>query len=87
MTGGPTTCDRRAAASYRLGRTTTVDRQRRYIGWSGPGGGPGGALRIAELAASARRHQLGWGRIVSLTRGGPMGFPGEVSYGAAKAAR
>lgn len=46
----------------------------------------GGALMIAELAASVRRHHLHWGRIVSLTSGGPMGFPGEVSYGAAKAA-
>lgn len=46
----------------------------------------GGALMIAELAASVRRHQLGWGRVVSLTSGGAMGFPGEVSYGAAKAA-
>jgi 3-oxoacyl-[acyl-carrier protein] reductase len=46
----------------------------------------GGALMIAQLAGSVRRHQLGWGRIVSLTSGGPMGFPGEVSYGAAKAA-
>jgi 3-oxoacyl-[acyl-carrier protein] reductase len=46
----------------------------------------GGALMIAELASSMRRHRLGWGRIVSLTSGGPMGFPGEVSYGAAKAA-
>lgn len=45
-----------------------------------------GALMIARLAASVRRHGLGWGRIVSLTSGGPMGFPGEVSYGAAKAA-
>lgn len=45
-----------------------------------------GALMIAQLAASVRRHRLGWGRIVSLTSGGPMGFPGEVSYGAAKAA-
>jgi 3-oxoacyl-[acyl-carrier protein] reductase len=43
----------------------------------------GGALMIAELA---RRHRGDWGRIVSLTSGGPMGFPGEVSYGAAKAA-
>ena len=41
---------------------------------------------IAELASSVRRHRIGWGRIVSLTSGGPMGFPGEVSYGAAKAA-
>ena len=46
----------------------------------------GGALMIAQLAASVRRHRLGWGRIVSLTSGGAMGFPGEVSYGAAKAA-
>lgn len=46
----------------------------------------GGALRIAELAASVRRHHLGWGRIVSLTSGGSMGYPGAVSYGAAKAA-
>lgn len=46
----------------------------------------GGALMIAQLAQSVRRHRLGWGRIVSLTSGGSMGFPGEVSYGAAKAA-
>jgi 3-oxoacyl-[acyl-carrier protein] reductase len=46
----------------------------------------GGALMITELAASVRRHSIGWGRIVSLTSGGPMGFPSEVSYGAAKAA-
>jgi 3-oxoacyl-[acyl-carrier protein] reductase len=46
----------------------------------------GGALMIAELAQSIRRTSIGWGRIVSLTSGGPMGFPGEVSYGAAKAA-
>lgn len=46
----------------------------------------GGALMIAELAASVRRHRLSSGRIVSLTSGGPRGFPGEVSYGAAKAA-
>jgi 3-oxoacyl-[acyl-carrier protein] reductase len=46
----------------------------------------GGALMIAELAASVRRHELGWGRVVSLTSGGPLGFPREVSYGAAKAA-
>lgn len=46
----------------------------------------GGALMIAELARSVRRHGIGWGRVVGLTSGGPMGFPGEVSYGAAKAA-
>lgn len=43
----------------------------------------GGALMIAELA---RRFRDDWGRIISLTSGGPMGFPGEASYGAAKAA-
>ena len=45
------------------------------------------ALLIAELA---RRHTARggtWGRIVGLTSGGPGGFPGEVSYGAAKAAQ
>lgn len=43
----------------------------------------GGALMIAELA---RRFRGTWGRVISLTSGGPMGFPGEASYGAAKAA-
>jgi 3-oxoacyl-[acyl-carrier protein] reductase len=45
------------------------------------------ALMISEFA---RRHVVrgaGWGRIVGLTSGGPIGFPGEVSYGAAKAAQ
>ncbi|MGI9005174.1 MAG: SDR family oxidoreductase [Streptosporangiaceae bacterium] len=28
-----------------------------------------------------------WGRIIGLTSGGGIGFPGEVSYGAAKAAQ
>jgi 3-oxoacyl-[acyl-carrier protein] reductase len=44
------------------------------------------ALLIAELAARHRRRGDRWGRIVSLTSGGPHGFPGEASYGAAKAA-
>jgi 3-oxoacyl-[acyl-carrier protein] reductase len=46
----------------------------------------GGALMIAEFA---RRHivrRATWGRIIGLTSGGPLGFPNEVSYGAAKAA-
>ena len=46
----------------------------------------GGALMIAEFA---RRHivrHADWGRIIGLTSGGPLGFPAEVSYGAAKAA-
>ncbi|HEU4354027.1 MAG TPA: SDR family oxidoreductase, partial [Actinomycetota bacterium] len=45
------------------------------------------AQMIAEFA---RRHiaRAGtWGRIVGLTSGGALGFPGEVSYGAAKAAQ
>jgi 3-oxoacyl-[acyl-carrier protein] reductase len=46
----------------------------------------GGALMIAELARRHRQHGHSWGRIISLTSGGPAGFPGEVSYGAAKAA-
>ncbi len=45
-----------------------------------------GALLIAEFATRHRARGAGWGRIVGLTSGGPMGFPGEVSYGAAKAA-
>ena len=44
------------------------------------------ALLIAAFAARHRERGSAWGRIVSLTSGGPMGFPGEVSYGAAKAA-
>lgn len=46
----------------------------------------GSALMIAELARRHRARGATWGRIVSLTSGGPGGFPGEVSYGAAKAA-
>ena len=47
----------------------------------------GAALMIAEFA---RRHIARggtWGRIIGLTSGGGLGFPGEVSYGAAKAAQ
>jgi 3-oxoacyl-[acyl-carrier protein] reductase len=45
------------------------------------------ALMIAEYA---RRHIARggtWGRIIGLMSGGPDGFPGEASYGAAKAAQ
>jgi 3-oxoacyl-[acyl-carrier protein] reductase len=45
------------------------------------------ALLISEFA---RRHIDGgrtWGRIIGLTSGGDLGFPQEVSYGAAKAAQ
>ncbi len=46
----------------------------------------GGALLIAEFARRHLARHATWGRIVGLTSGGPLGFPGEVSYGAAKAA-
>jgi 3-oxoacyl-[acyl-carrier protein] reductase len=45
-----------------------------------------GALLIAEFASRLQARGGNWGRIVSLTSGGERGFPGEVSYGAAKAA-
>ena len=45
-----------------------------------------GALLIAELARRHIGRGADWGRIISLTSGGPAGFPGEASYGAAKAA-
>lgn len=44
------------------------------------------ALVIAELAGRLAARGARWGRIVGLTSGGPDGFPGEASYGAAKAA-
>jgi 3-oxoacyl-[acyl-carrier protein] reductase len=46
----------------------------------------GGALLIAEFARRHIARQANWGRIIGLTSGGPLGFPTEVSYGAAKAA-
>jgi 3-oxoacyl-[acyl-carrier protein] reductase len=46
----------------------------------------GSALLIAELARRHVARGAQWGRIVGLTSGGPLGFPEEVSYGAAKAA-
>lgn len=46
----------------------------------------GGALMIAEFARRHINRQADWGRIIGLTSGGPLGFPNEVSYGAAKAA-
>jgi 3-oxoacyl-[acyl-carrier protein] reductase len=47
----------------------------------------GAALLIAEFAKRHVRRDATWGRIVGLTSGGSDGFPGEVSYGAAKAAQ
>ena len=45
------------------------------------------ALLIAEFARRHVRRGATWGRIVGLTSGGHVGFPEEVSYGAAKAAQ
>lgn len=45
------------------------------------------ALGIAEFARRHLERGGSWGRIIGLTSGGPDGFPGEVSYGAAKAAQ
>ncbi len=45
-----------------------------------------GGILIARYAASLAYRGATWGRVISLTSGGPMGFPGEASYGAAKAA-
>jgi 3-oxoacyl-[acyl-carrier protein] reductase len=47
----------------------------------------GAALMIAEFARRHIARQASWGRIVGLTSGGLLGFPQEVSYGAAKAAQ
>ena len=46
----------------------------------------GGAAMIAEFARRHAERDATWGRVLSLSSGGPDGFPGEVSYGAAKAA-
>ena len=44
------------------------------------------ALLMAQFSRRFLARGGDWGRIVSLTSGGPQGFPGEVTYGAAKAA-
>ena len=47
----------------------------------------GAALMISEFAGRHIARQATWGRIIGLTSGGDLGFPEEVSYGAAKAAQ
>ena len=44
------------------------------------------ALLMAEFAQRHTARAASWGRIMTLTTGGASGFPGEVSYGASKAA-
>jgi 3-oxoacyl-[acyl-carrier protein] reductase len=48
--------------------------------------GRGSALMIAEFSRRHIGRGATWGRIIGLTSGGPLGFPEEASYGAAKAA-
>jgi 3-oxoacyl-[acyl-carrier protein] reductase len=45
------------------------------------------ALLISEFARRHIARGADWGRIIGLTSGGELGFPEEVSYGAAKAAQ
>lgn len=45
------------------------------------------ALLIGEFASRHIARGATWGRIIGLTSGGDLGFPQEVSYGAAKAAQ
>jgi 3-oxoacyl-[acyl-carrier protein] reductase len=45
------------------------------------------ALLISEFARRHIARGADWGRIIGLTSGGGLGFPEEVSYGAAKAAQ
>ena len=45
------------------------------------------ALLISEFAQRHVARGASWGRIIGLTSGGGVGFPQEVSYGAAKAAQ
>ncbi len=45
-----------------------------------------GALLMAEFITRHRARAASWGRIVTLTSGEGRQFPGEVSYGAGKAA-
>ena len=47
----------------------------------------GAALMIGEFARRHIARRATWGRIIGLTSGGELGFPEEVSYGAAKAAQ
>ena len=74
----PKPLDRLGRASRRVS-TATIDQQFAVDA-------RGGALLIAEFARRLMARHARWGRIVSLTSGGPLGFPEEASYGAAKAA-
>ena len=47
----------------------------------------GTSWRTARYSCARRARGAGWGRIIGLTSGAEIGFPEEVSYGAAKAAQ
>jgi 3-oxoacyl-[acyl-carrier protein] reductase len=75
-----------AAATDRLGRDlrpVTAGTWRQQFGVDAMGA----ALMIAEFARRHISRRGTWGRIIGLTSGGDLGFPEEVSYGAAKAAQ
>lgn len=44
------------------------------------------ALMMVEFGKRHAQRQRDWGRIINISTGGSAGFPGEVSYGASKAA-
>ena len=75
-----------AAASDRLGRTlqpvTAATWSQQFSVDA-----MGAALMIGEFARRHIARQATWGRIIGLTSGGDLGFPEEVTYGAAKAAQ
>src|SRR5258708_16221624 len=74
------------AASDRLGRSlrrVTEASWRQQFGIDAMAA----ALMIAEFAARHLARGATWGRIIGLTSGSALGFPEEVSYGAAKAAQ
>jgi 3-oxoacyl-[acyl-carrier protein] reductase len=75
----------RAGATDAVGRTAEAVNAASYDAQFMVNARAGGLL-IAAYAAAAAARGATWGRIVSLTSGGPAGFPGEASYGAAKAA-
>jgi 3-oxoacyl-[acyl-carrier protein] reductase len=75
-----------AAGTDRLGRAlapVTAEGWRQQFGVDAMGA----ALLIAEFARRHIARAAAWGRIVGLTSGAELGFPQEVSYGAAKAAQ
>jgi 3-oxoacyl-[acyl-carrier protein] reductase len=75
-----------SAGTDRVGRTlqpVTASTWTRQFGVDAMGA----ALMIAEFARRHIARQAAWGRIIGLTSGGDLGFPEEVSYGAAKAAQ